>query len=82
VERLVFEVTDSGPGIPAAHQPALFEKFFRVPGSQGTGSGLGLFITKGLVNAHGGQVGVVSQENHGATFWFTIPVSEVAATTA
>jgi len=81
-ERLVFEVADSGPGIPAAHQAALFEKFFRVPGSQGGGSGLGLFITKGLVNAHGGQVGVVSQEGHGATFWFSIPVSEAAGATA
>jgi len=82
VERLVFEVTDGGPGVPAAHQAALFEKFFRVPGSQGGGSGLGLFITKGLVNAHGGQVGVVSEEGHGATFWFTIPVSEGAGPTA
>jgi len=81
-ERLVFEVTDAGPGIPAAHQAALFEKFFRVPGSQGGGSGLGLFITKGLVNAHGGQVGVVSEAGHGATFWFTIPVSEATPTTA
>ena len=77
-ERLHFEITDGGPGVPAAHQAALFEKFFRVPGSQGGGSGLGLFITKGLVNAHGGQVGVVSQEGRGATCWFTLPLSEAA----
>ena len=70
-----FEVSDQGPGIPAEHQPGLFEKFFRVPGSPEGGSGLGLFIARGIVQAHGGQIGVQSVPGHGTVFWFTIPVA-------
>ena len=70
-----FEVVDRGPGIPPQHQVGLFEKFFRVPGSPAGGSGLGLFIAKGLVQAHGGSIGVDSQEGQGAAFWFTVPVA-------
>ena len=80
-ERLLrFEVIDHGPGIPVEHQEALFEKFFRVPGSPSGGAGLGLFIARGIVQAHGGRIGVTSQPGQGATFWFTIPsVPEKAA---
>jgi signal transduction histidine kinase len=70
-----FEVRDQGPGIPKAHQEGLFEKFFRVPGSPAGGSGLGLFIAKGLVQAHGGSIGVESAPGEGATFWFTVPAA-------
>jgi NtrC-family two-component system sensor histidine kinase KinB len=70
-----FEVLDQGAGIPGEHQSGLFEKFFRVPGSPEGGSGLGLFISKGLVQAHGGKIGLSSQVGRGATFWFTIPVA-------
>jgi signal transduction histidine kinase len=70
-----FEVADRGPGIPREHQAGLFEKFFRVPGSPEGGSGLGLFISKGLVTAHGGEIGVDSQPGAGATFWFTVPTA-------
>ncbi|HXJ18887.1 MAG TPA: ATP-binding protein [Polyangia bacterium] len=75
-DEVRFEVVDQGPGIPKEHQVGLFEKFFRVPGSpMGGGSGLGLFIAKGLVQAHGGRIGVDSQPGRGATFWFTVPVA-------
>jgi len=70
-----FDIVDQGPGIPREHQRALFEKFFRVPGSPEGGSGLGLFISKGLVQAHGGDIGIDSAAGSGATFWFTIPVA-------
>jgi signal transduction histidine kinase len=70
-----FEVEDHGPGIDPQHQTGLFEKFFRVPGSPEGGSGLGLFIAKGLVTAHGGEIGVVSTPGAGATFWFTVPTA-------
>jgi signal transduction histidine kinase len=70
-----FEVADEGPGIAKAHQAGLFEKFFRVPGSPAGGSGLGLFIAKGLVQAHGGAIGVDSTPGAGATFWFTVPAA-------
>jgi signal transduction histidine kinase len=74
-----FEVIDAGAGISAAHQAGLFEKFFRVPGSPRGGSGLGLFISKGLVQAHEGAIGVVSEPGKGATFWFTVPAASPAA---
>jgi signal transduction histidine kinase len=78
-----FEVQDQGPGIPHEHQAGLFQKFFRVPGSPGGGSGLGLFIARGIVQAHGGTIGVDSEPGKGATFWFTVPAApEVAAAAA
>ena len=73
--HVLFEVQDQGSGIPKAHQAGLFEKFFRVPGSPAGGSGLGLFIAKGLVQAHGGTIGVESVPGEGATFWFTVPAA-------
>jgi signal transduction histidine kinase len=68
-----FSVEDQGPGIAAEHQAGLFEKFFRVPGSPAGGSGLGLFIAKGIVQAHDGRIGIVSEPGRGTTFWFTVP---------
>jgi NtrC-family two-component system sensor histidine kinase KinB len=80
-ERWVrFEVRDQGPGIPREHQGGLFEKFFRVPGGEDSGSGLGLFIARGIVQAHGGRIGVESEPGKGATFWFTIPAAPEVAT--
>ncbi len=70
-----FEVRDEGPGIPKEHHAGLFEKFFRVPGSPQGGSGLGLFIAKGLVEAHGGNIGLDSSSGQGAAFWFTLPAA-------
>ena len=77
--RIRFEVADQGPGISREHQAGLFEKFFRVPGSPEGGSGLGLFIAKGIVQAHGGEIGIQSDPGSGATFWFTIPVAPPAS---
>ncbi len=71
-----FEVIDQGPGIALQHQSGLFEKFFRVPGSPEGGSGLGLFIARGIVQAHGGQIGLRSEPAQGTTFWFTVPAAE------
>ena len=70
-----FEVADQGPGIAQEHQTGLFEKFYRVPGSPAGGSGLGLFIARGIVQAHGGRIGVLSELGKGATFWFTVPAA-------
>jgi signal transduction histidine kinase len=70
-----FSVEDQGPGIASEHQAGLFEKFFRVPGSPAGGSGLGLFIAKGIVQAHDGRIGFVSEPGRGATFWFTVPAA-------
>lgn len=73
--RVRFEVSDRGPGIASEHQSGLFEKFFRVPGSPQGGSGLGLFIARGVVEAHGGSIGVDSERGRGATFWFCVPTT-------
>jgi two-component system, NtrC family, sensor histidine kinase KinB len=73
-----FEIEDHGPGIAPEHQAGLFEKFFRVPGSPSGGSGLGLFIAKGLAQAHGGTIGVDSTPGKGTTFWFTVPTAPPA----
>jgi signal transduction histidine kinase len=70
-----FEVSDQGQGIAQQHQAELFEKFYRVPGSPPGGSGLGLFIARGIVQAHGGRIGVISEPGKGATFWFTVPAA-------
>ncbi len=70
-----FEVTDSGPGIPEAERTRVFEKFYRGPDSGGGGAGLGLSIARDVVRAHGGEIGVESEEGSGSTFWFTLPVA-------
>jgi PAS domain S-box-containing protein len=77
-----FEVRDSGPGIPAEYVPRLFERFFRVPGAPLGGAGLGLYICKELVEAHGGKIGVESDPGQGAIFWFTLPNAPEATATA
>ena len=70
-------VTDRGPGIPRDQQRLIFEKFGRadMPGSAKPGTGLGLFIARSIVEAHGGTLEVRSQPDAGATFVLTLPVS-------
>ena len=72
-EFVCFSISDAGKGIPSKYLPRVFEQFFRVP-DQGTetGAGLGLAIVKEIVEAHGGTVGVESQEGKGSTFTFTL----------
>ncbi len=72
-------VADRGPGIPPVDKERVFDKFYRVLGSQRTaghptGSGLGLAVCKGLVEAHGGHIWVENREGGGAVFCFTLPV--------
>lgn len=68
--ELHVEVEDTGPGIPETTQSRLFQKFSQVKPSQG-GAGLGLLISKGLVEAMGGDIGVDSREGFGSRFWFS-----------
>ncbi len=82
VEHAVeISVADRGPGIPAADRERVFDKFYRVMETQTrtsrtTGSGLGLAVCKGLVEAHGGHIWVESREGGGAIFRFTLPLHE------
>ena len=69
-----FAVADDGPGIAPEHLPHLFDRFWRVRGPRRDGTGLGLWIVKGLVEAHGGRVGVHTELGKGSTFSFQIPL--------
>ncbi|MDB5096015.1 MAG: sensor histidine kinase [Cyanobacteria bacterium RYN_339] len=72
-----FTVADQGMGIPEAALPRLFGRFFRVNEQQSSGSGLGLFITKSLVERHGGRISVTSQDGVGSTFLVRLPATTV-----
>jgi signal transduction histidine kinase len=69
-----FEVADSGPGSPPEYRERAFDKYFRVPGAPSGSAGLGLYIAKEIVVAHGGEIGLESEVGKGSTFWFTIPL--------
>lgn len=71
--RVRFEVIDTGSGIAPEHQERIFERFYRVPGAQRSGAGLGLAIAREIVQRHGGAIGVDSTPGAGSTFWFTLP---------
>jgi PAS domain S-box-containing protein len=75
---LEVSVTDNGPGIPAEALKKLFTKFFRVSGAleQGSkGTGLGLFISKSIINMHNGKIWVESEIGKGSKFIFTLPLA-------
>jgi signal transduction histidine kinase len=67
-------VRDSGPGVSPDDVPRLFERYWQAPRLLRAGSGLGLYIAKGIVEAHGGEIGVVSEPGQGSEFWFTLPI--------
>ncbi len=74
--NIYFEIKDSGVGIPEEDQRYIFQKFFRsenVMRDQTRGTGLGLYIVKSIVEKSGGEIGFHSEENHGTTFFFTLP---------
>lgn len=76
---LQVSVRDNGYGIPKDAIPNLFTKFFRVHGSLEMGSkgtGLGLFISKTIIDLHGGKIWAVSELGKGSTFTFTLPVTK------
>lgn len=68
-----FSVIDKGAGIPAEHQPRVFDKFFRVPGTGRSGAGLGLSIAREIVQAHHGSIGVKSTPGEGTEIYFILP---------
>jgi signal transduction histidine kinase len=76
--HLRVSVVDTGPGIAAHEQPRLFQRFGQLDTSNTratSGTGLGLFIVRAIVEAHGGTVGLESAPGRGSRFWFTLPLA-------
>ena len=77
--KIEFSIKDTGVGISKDQQARVFTKFFRganVIRMETEGSGLGLFIAKNIIEAHGGRIWFESEEGKGATFYFTLPVKK------
>jgi NtrC-family two-component system sensor histidine kinase KinB len=74
-EAVRFEVADTGEGIPPEYLDRIFDRFFSVPGRRAGGVGLGLYLVREIVAAHGGDVGVQSRTGEGSRFWFTLPLA-------
>jgi signal transduction histidine kinase len=79
-----FSVSDDGIGVPESHQQRIFERFYKVDRSRardrdaealGGSAGLGLAIVRHIAEAHGGSIGVTSEEGVGSTFWIEVPAS-------
>jgi PAS domain S-box-containing protein len=77
LDTLTVRVTDEGEGIPADHLPHIFTKFYRRgSGERRSGTGLGLYICQGIVEAHGGKLTVEKSDVTGTVFAFTLPKDE------
>lgn len=76
IKMINFKITDTGPGIPAEDIQFIFNKFFRANSTKNRsrGFGLGLYISKLIVEAHDGQIGAYNNREGGSTFYFNIPV--------
>lgn len=74
-----FSVADTGPGIPAEHLAHAFERYWQEEGSDRRGSGLGLYIAKGIVEAHGGRIWLDSTPGRGTKVHFTLPAARAEA---
>jgi len=75
--RVTVRVIDSGPGIDPHHVPYVFTKFYRRgTGQRHAGTGLGLYICKGIIEAHGGQISIEHTDPNGTVFAFTLPLEE------
>jgi two-component system sensor histidine kinase KdpD len=75
-DRLTLTVSDQGPGLPPEDLERVFDKFYRVPGSPAGGTGLGLYITRSLVRAHGGEAHASNISGGGAAFSLELPVGK------
>ncbi len=71
---IIFSVKDMGPGIEEKYYARLFEKFFQVPGSSSGGSGMGLAISKEIIEKQGGKISVESEPGKGSAFSFELAV--------
>jgi hypothetical protein len=72
-DHVVFTVSDTGAGIPPEDVPHLFDRYWQGSHSRDLGAGLGLSISRGIAEAHGGEIAVTSRPGQGATFTIRIP---------
>jgi signal transduction histidine kinase len=73
-DEVQFSVKDFGQGIPPQYQSKVFDRYFRIPGSQKEGTGLGLSISKEFIEAQGGQIKLESEFGAGSTFIISLPI--------
>jgi signal transduction histidine kinase len=82
-DEVRLDVADTGVGVAVVDQPFLFDRFFRANNNEATfnvaGVGLGLFITRSIIEMHGGRVWAASKLGAGSTFSLTLPVLEPEA---
>jgi two-component system sensor histidine kinase KdpD len=76
-KQLVVEVSDRGPGILEESLPRVFEKFYRAPNAKAGGTGLGLSLVKGFIEAQGGKVEARNAPNAGAVFTIRLPLARL-----
>jgi signal transduction histidine kinase len=76
-DTIVVSVSDEGPGIPAEHLSRVFDRFWQAKETRQMGSGLGLSIAKGIVEAHGGTIWAESELGKGSSFYFTLPLANL-----
>jgi len=72
-------VEDEGPGVPEPYRQQIFEQFFRIPGTSERGFGLGLYIARQLMQAHGGVISVDGRTTRGSRFTIELPVLEMGS---
>ena len=73
---MLVSFTDHGPGIPKESLPLIFERFYRVRSEKSvTGTGLGLYICKQIIDAHRGKIWAESLPNQGTTFFIELPIN-------
>lgn len=77
-----FTISDTGPGIAAEHLSHVFDRFWKHEARGTKGTGLGLFIAKSIIDAHGGRIWVESSPGHGATFRFTLRCATATMSTS
>ncbi|HEY2812079.1 MAG TPA: ATP-binding protein [Acidimicrobiales bacterium] len=75
--EIAVSVSDTGEGIPESDLPKVFKKFFRRDMGKPTGTGLGLWISRGLVEAHAGRLSAASEMGKGSVFRFTLPLVDI-----
>jgi chemotaxis family two-component system sensor kinase Cph1 len=73
--QVQFQVRDTGEGIEPEQLPNVFDRYWRLRDGNPSGSGLGLYISKGIIHAHGGEIQAQSQRGTGSVFSFTVPLA-------